>query len=134
MINIVLESGGCRSDIFEGKGEVARVALMWLFPSTPPPPAAASDQATEWSVRWQLLPPLTRLFSGHPRPFARCFATAEGVQMKEKVFVLWEACTAEDHRPQSEEIPRVPMPLCPGFSWDRVNFLLSSWYSAVVWI
>ena len=23
---------------------------------------------------------------------------------------------------------------CPGFSWDRVNFLLSSWYSAVFWI
>ena len=23
---------------------------------------------------------------------------------------------------------------CPGFGWDRVNFLLSSWYSAVFWI
>ena len=23
---------------------------------------------------------------------------------------------------------------CPGFSWDRVNFLFSSWYSAVFWI
>ena len=23
---------------------------------------------------------------------------------------------------------------CPGFGWDRVNFLPSSWYSAVVWI
>ena len=21
--------------------------------------------------------------------------------------------------------------ICPGFGWDRVNFLLSSWYSAV---
>ena len=25
-------------------------------------------------------------------------------------------------------------PHCPGFSWDRVNFLFSSWYSAVFWI
>ena len=24
--------------------------------------------------------------------------------------------------------------LCPGFGWDRVNFLPSSWYSAVFWI
>ena len=24
--------------------------------------------------------------------------------------------------------------LCPGFSWDRVNFLSSSWYSAMSWI
>ena len=24
--------------------------------------------------------------------------------------------------------------LCPGFGWDRVNSLLSSWYSAVFWI
>ena len=23
---------------------------------------------------------------------------------------------------------------CPGFGWDRVNFLLSSWNSAVFWI
>ena len=23
---------------------------------------------------------------------------------------------------------------CPGFGWDRVNSLLSSWYSAVFWI
>ena len=23
---------------------------------------------------------------------------------------------------------------CPGFGWDRVNFLFSSWYSAVFWI
>ena len=23
---------------------------------------------------------------------------------------------------------------CPGFGWDRVNFLPSSWYSAVFWI
>ena len=23
---------------------------------------------------------------------------------------------------------------CPGFGWDRVNFLLTSWYSAVFWI
>lgn len=23
---------------------------------------------------------------------------------------------------------------CPGFGWDRVNFLPSSWYSAVLWI
>lgn len=92
MINIVIESGGCRSDIFERKGEVARVALMWLFPSTPPPPAAASDQATEWSVRWQSLPPRARLFSGALTPFALCFAMAERIQMKEKEFVLWEAC------------------------------------------
>ena len=30
-----------------------------------------------------------------------------------------------------------PVPVfhhCPGFSWDRVNFLPSSWYSAVFWI
>lgn len=113
MINIVIESGGCRSDIFEGKGEVARVALMWLFPSSPPPPAAASDQATEWSVRWPSLPPLARLFSDQPRPFARCCARVEGVQMKEKGFILWEACTAEDHRRQSERMLRVPMPLYP---------------------
>lgn len=111
MINIVTESGGCHSDIFEGKGEVARVALMWLFPSTPPPPAAASDEATERSVRWQSLPPLAHLFSGQPRPFAQCFATVEGAQAKEKEFVLWEDCTAEDHRPQSERM--VPMPLSP---------------------
>ena len=26
------------------------------------------------------------------------------------------------------------MATCPGFGWDRVNFLLSSWYSAVFWI
>ena len=24
--------------------------------------------------------------------------------------------------------------LCPGFGWDKVNSLLSSWYSAVFWI
>ena len=24
--------------------------------------------------------------------------------------------------------------LCPGFGWDRVNFLLTSWYSAGFWI
>ena len=24
--------------------------------------------------------------------------------------------------------------VCPGFGWDRVNSLLSSWYSAVFWI
>ena len=24
--------------------------------------------------------------------------------------------------------------LCPGFGWDRVNFLVSSWYRAVFWI
>ena len=24
--------------------------------------------------------------------------------------------------------------LCLGFGWDRVNFLLSGWYSAVFWI
>ena len=24
--------------------------------------------------------------------------------------------------------------ICPGFGWDRVNFLPSSWYSAVFWI
>ena len=24
--------------------------------------------------------------------------------------------------------------VCPGFGWDRVNFFLSSWYSAVFWI
>ena len=23
---------------------------------------------------------------------------------------------------------------CPGFSWDRVNFLSSSWYSIMFWI
>ena len=23
---------------------------------------------------------------------------------------------------------------CPGFGWNKVNFLLSSWYSAVFWI
>ena len=23
---------------------------------------------------------------------------------------------------------------CPGFSWDRVNFLPSSWYSVKFWI
>ena len=23
---------------------------------------------------------------------------------------------------------------CPGFGWDRVNFFLSTWYSAVFWI
>ena len=23
---------------------------------------------------------------------------------------------------------------CPGFRWDRVNFLPSSWYSAMFWI
>lgn len=45
MINIVSESGGCCSDIFERKGEVAGVALMWLFPCTPPPAAAVSHQA-----------------------------------------------------------------------------------------
>lgn len=33
--------------------------------------------------------------------------------MKEKGFILWEACTAEDHRPQSERMLRVPMPLYP---------------------
>lgn len=86
---------------------------MWLFSSTPPPPAAASDQETEWSVQWQSLPPLARLFSGQPRPFARGFATVEGVQMKEKEFILWEACTAEEHRPQSEQMLEVPMPLYP---------------------
>ena len=26
------------------------------------------------------------------------------------------------------------LPWCPGFSWDRINSLLSSWYSAVFWI
>ena len=26
------------------------------------------------------------------------------------------------------------VPCCPGFGWDRVNFLLSSWYSDVFWI
>lgn len=56
MINIVIESGGCHSDIFEGRGEVAGVALMWLFPSTPPPPPAA------WSAWYQPLPPLACLF------------------------------------------------------------------------
>lgn len=89
------------------------MALMWLFPSTLPPPAAASDQATERSVWWPSLPPLARLFSDQPRPFARCFATVEGVQMKEKGFILWEACTAEDYRPQSERMLRVHMPLYP---------------------
>ena len=24
--------------------------------------------------------------------------------------------------------------ICPGFSWDRVNFLSSSWYSVVFWV
>jgi len=113
MTNIVIESGGCCSDIFEGKGEVARVALMWLFPSTPPPQAAASDLATEWSLWQQPLPPLTHFFSGQQRPFARWFATEDGVQMKEKEFILCGACTAECHRPQSEWMLRVPMPLYP---------------------
>ena len=27
-----------------------------------------------------------------------------------------------------------PLCGCPGFGWDRVNFLPSSWYSAVFWI
>ena len=26
------------------------------------------------------------------------------------------------------------IPECPGFGWDRVNFVFSSWYSAVFWI
>ena len=26
-----------------------------------------------------------------------------------------------------------PRILCPGFGWDRVNFLHSSWYDAVLW-
>ena len=29
---------------------------------------------------------------------------------------------------------RVELQECPGFGWDRVNSLLSSWYSAVFWI
>lgn len=34
MINIVIESGECHSDIFEGKGEVAGVVFMCLLPSS----------------------------------------------------------------------------------------------------
>ena len=30
--------------------------------------------------------------------------------------------------------PRRFVYVCPGFGWDRVNFLFSSWYSAVFWI
>lgn len=26
------------------------------------------------------------------------------------------------------------IPLCPGFSWDGVNFLHTRWYGAVLWI
>jgi len=34
-------------------------------------------------------------------------------------------------------LPSVTVPMqkvCPGFGWDRVDFLPSSWYSAVFWI
>lgn len=56
MINIVSESGGCCSDIFERRGEVAGVALMWLFPCTAPPAAAVSDQAQSALCRFCLPP------------------------------------------------------------------------------
>ena len=28
----------------------------------------------------------------------------------------------------------IPITECPGFGWDRVNFLPSSWYSTAFWI
>ena len=34
----------------------------------------------------------------------------------------------------SKNNPMYQYQLCPAFGWDKVNFLLSSWYSAVFWI
>lgn len=68
MINIVSESRGCRSDIFERKGKVAGVALMWLLPCTP---ALAELCQTKLRVvgagEVLPLPLLTSLFLGPAR-------------------------------------------------------------------
>ena len=45
------------------------------------------------------------------------------------LFVFVNFCFATDL-----QIPLNVEPECPGFSWDKVNFLPSSWYSAVFWI
>ena len=35
--------------------------------------------------------------------------------------------------PSFQILQAIPQGDCPGFGWDRINFLPSSWYSAMFW-
>lgn len=94
MINIVIESGGCQNDIFEGKGEMAGVVFMWLLP-----PLHLLEQLCQIKRRSALA----------AAAFPRLLSPAKTIcsvlcysRVGTEEFVLWEACTAEDHKPQSE--------------------------------
>lgn len=115
MINIVIESGGCCSDTFERKGEVAREALMWLFLSTSPPPA--SDHATVCvvAVPASPCPPFLRPAK------AICSALCYSRGVTDKGEGVCPACTAEHQRPQSEWMLRAPEPLYPESLFDVLS-------------